>query len=309
MIFRQFMLRLASLPAVERFVTRGRSMRGVVRRFVAGERLEDGLAAVRRLNGDGARATLNYLGEDVVDEAGAEHACGEYLKLLEALASTALDANVSIKLTQLGLAFDRELASRNLERVVGRAAELGNFVRIDMESSAYTQVTLDFCQAVRERYPNAGVVIQAYLYRSAADVEDLIRRGTRVRLCKGAYREAAGVAFPNRDQVDANYLVLARRLLEAGEFPALATHDPRMIGGALRFAAVRNISPERFELQMLYGVRRDLQRQIIDRSYGLRVYVPYGGDWYPYLTRRLAERPANLAFLVRTILAEQRRGG
>ena len=307
MLFRQAMLRVAGLPAVQEFVTRGRAMRGVVRRYVAGESLDEAVAAARGLNAAGMRATLNCLGEDVLDRAAAERARGEYLELLEAIARHGLDANISVKPTQLGLAFDRRLTARNLAALADRAAELGSFVRIDMESSAYTQATLDLFYELFDRQPSVGVVIQAYLYRSAADVEELIRRGARVRLCKGAYREPPSLAYQRKAEVDDSYRRLSARLLEAGTFPALATHDTRMVHHARRFAAARRIGADRYEFQMLYGVRRDLQRRIVAHGYGLRVYVPYGKDWYPYLTRRLAERPANLIFLVNSVLAERGR--
>ena len=307
MLFRQLMLRVAALPTVREFVTGSRAMRGAVRRYVAGESIDGAVAAARTLNAAGMRATLNYLGEDVLDEPSAERACGEYLELLESIARHGLDANVSVKLTQLGLGFDRDLTARNLRSIVERAAELESFVRIDMESTAYTRVTLDLFYELFETRSNVGIVIQAYLYRSAADVEELIRRRARVRLCKGAYREPDSVAYQRKGDVDASYRRLSARLLEAGHFPALATHDPRMVQHARRFAAGRGVGADRYEHQMLYGVRRDLQRQIVARGYGLRVYVPYGKEWYPYLTRRLAERPANLLFLVNSTLAEWNR--
>jgi proline dehydrogenase len=305
-MFRELMLRAAASPGLERFVTRNRALRGLVRRFVAGEKLQAGLEAVRRLNSAGARATLDHLGEEVRDPATAARACREYLDLLDALSRERLDANVSLKLTQLGLRIDPGLCERNLTSIVERAAELGNFVRIDMESSGYTQLTLDIFYRLWGHYRNVGVVIQAYLYRSAADVETLIQRGVRVRLCKGAYREPPSVAYSAKRDVDENYRRLMERLLERGRFPALATHDARLIEHARRFTAARAIGSDRFEFQMLYGVRRDLQRAILADGHGLRVYVPYGPDWYPYLTRRLAERPANLLFVVGSLLKERR---
>jgi proline dehydrogenase len=306
MLFREVMLRAAGLPAVENAVRHGRAARGVVERFVAGETLEAAIAAVRRLNADGARASLNLLGEDVASAEAAAGAADEYVRQLEAIAAARLDANISVKLTQLGLAFDRSLAERHLERIVRRAAELDTFVRIDMESSAYTQVTLDLFNRVFERHQNVGVVVQAYLYRSPADVESLIRRGARVRLCKGAYREPPTVAYPNKADVDRGYADLMVRLLERGRFPGLATHDRRLIEFAIHTVEARGIGRDRFEFQMLYGVRRDLQAEVRRRGYGLRVYVPYGAEWYPYLSRRLAERPSNLLFLVSSVLREAR---
>lgn len=306
MLFRRALLRLAGLPGVEPTIRSSRLTSGVVRRFVAGEAADDAVATARGLAADGIRTTLNYLGEDVVDTAGAEHATGEYLRLLALLDHSDADVNVSVKLTQLGLGFDRSVAAANLERIVTRAAQRDRFIRVDMESSAYTQVTLDLVRTTFERHPNVGVVIQAYLRRSAADIDDLNRRGVRVRLCKGAYREGPDVAFPTAAEVGANYLRLAERLLAEGNRPALATHDPRMIHGALRIIGEQHVPPDRYEWQMLFGVRRDLQRALVNRRYAVRVYVPYGEDWYPYLTRRLAERPANLAFLVGSVLAEAR---
>jgi proline dehydrogenase len=306
MLFREAMLRAARLPAVEAAVTNGRAARGVVDRFVAGETLEAAVAAVRRLNQDGARASLNQLGEDVATRAAAEHAADEYTRQLEVIAAERLDANVSVKLTQLGLTFDRALAARNLERVVRRAAELDNFVRIDMEASAYTQATLDIFYALFERYRNVGVVIQAYLHRSRADVDELIQRGARVRLCKGAYREPPDIALPRKADVDRSYAHLMVRLLRAGHFPGLATHDRRLISFATHTVETGGLGRDTFEFQMLYGVRRDLQAEVRRRGFGLRIYVPYGAEWYPYLSRRLAERPANLLFLINSVLREAR---
>jgi len=306
MLFRETMLRVAGLPAVEQFVIGGPSARGLVRRFVAGETLSEALGAVRELNADGASATLNLLGEDVSDLAGADRARDEYIRQLAAIAAARLDANISVKLTQLGLTFDRSVAQKNLEAVVVRAAEQDCFVRIDMESSTYTQVTLDLFYALFERYQNVGVVIQAYLHRGSSDVEELIRRQARVRLVKGAYREPATVAMQRKQDVDRSFARLMERLVEHGRFPALATHDSRLIQYAIGQSHARGIGRERFEFQMLYGIRRDLQADVRRRGFGLRVYVPYGAEWYPYFSRRLAERPANLLFLLSSVLHEAR---
>jgi proline dehydrogenase len=271
--------------------------------------MADGLAAIRRLNDDGLRATLDHLGEEVRESSAAERARDEYLRLLDALAEQQLNANVSLKLSQMGLRVSPAQCEANVAQIVERAAQHRNFVRIDMESSAYTQPTLELFYRLFERRRNVGVVIQSSLYRSAADVEELIRLQARVRLCKGAYREPPTVAYPAKRDVDASFRRLMERLLEQGSFPALATHDVRLIRQAMAYVRAQNIGPERFEFQMLYGVRRDLQARIRRLGYGMRVYVPYGSDWYPYLTRRLAERPANLLFLVGSFVRELAESG
>jgi proline dehydrogenase len=226
---------------------------------------------------------------------------------LHAIERSGVAANVSLKLSQMGLDVDADMCRRHVERIVAQAAGFGNFVRIDMESSQYTQATLDLFRRIYERSNNVGVVIQAYLYRSEADIRMLNEIGARVRLCKGAYEEPADVAFPKKEDTDQNFVRLMQMLLSEGHYPGIATHDERMIAATREYANHHGISPNRFEFQMLYGVRRDLQRQIVHDGYRLRVYVPYGDQWYPYLMRRMAERPANLMFILRGVLRE--RGG
>jgi proline dehydrogenase len=270
-------------------------------RFVAGETLGDALDAARRINASGIAVTLDHLGENVTSLKEAEESCEEYLRALEEIRANGLDANVSIKLTQFGIDVDQAACRASVERLVKRSAELGAFVRIDMESSAYTDRTLRLVSDLHARYGATGAVIQAYLFRSEADVRELCRQRIRVRLCKGAYLEGPKVAYEKKADTDRNYIRLMRMLLDCGVYPALATHDEKMIAEAERYAAEAGIDPSRFEFQMLYGIRRDLQKRLVARGYRLRLYVPYGKAWYPYFMRRLAERPANVVFLMRNL--------
>jgi proline dehydrogenase len=274
-------------------------LRPLVLRFVAGESLADAVAVVRELNALGMKASLDYLGENTTDRAGAEASATAYVMALRAIAEDGLDANASVKLTSMGLDLGDSLAEQMLTEVLSHARDLDNFVRVDMESSQYTERTLELLDRVRAAgYLNTGPVIQAYLYRSAADVERLIAQGVRVRLCKGAYDEAPNVAFRRKRDTDRNFVRLMQRLLSDATYPAVATHDEDIIEQALAFTRQQGIGPERYEFQMLYGVRRDLQRRLVAEGYNMRIYVPYGTQWYPYLMRRLAERPANLAFMM-----------
>jgi len=268
---------------------------------VAGETLEDALSTGRRLKAEGIALTLDRLGESVtsLDEAAA--ARDEYLRVIEGLSQSGAEANVSLKLTQFGLDLSPDACRANVGQLVGRAAELGGFVRVDMESSEYVDRSLDLVKDLHARHQAVGTVIQAYLYRSQGDVEDLCERGIRVRLCKGAYLESAAVAFPRKADVDRNYVALMKTLLERGNYPAIATHDEKMIAETKAFAAARKVPRERFEFQMLYGIRRDLQRRLVAEGFRLRLYVPFGGAWYPYYMRRLAERPANVFFILRNL--------
>jgi proline dehydrogenase len=304
-LLRPTLLGAANHPDLRRLAEHHPVARAVARRFVAGETIEDGLAAAEALNRRGLLATLDHLGEHVANLDGARAAAETYLDVLDAIRRRGLDANVSLKLTQLGIDLDEVKCERLLARVVGRARELGNFVRIDMESSAYTERTLALFARIYERYPGSvGPVIQAYLYRSAADVRALIRLGARVRLCKGAYAEPAHLAYPDKADVDRSYVRLMEQLLLLAHYPALATHDELIIGHACRFAQRWEVGRHGFEFQMLYGIRRDLQDELQRYGYRVRVYVPFGASWYPYLTRRLAERPANLAFVLRSLVNE-----
>jgi len=271
-------------------------------RFVAGMEPADALRVTEQVNAQGISVTLDSLGESVNSEAEAHRAADVYHKLLESIAERRLDANISVKLTQMGLEQSPQLAESIAANLVQHARATGNFVRVDMEDSRLTQITLDIVRRVHARGDlrgAVGVVIQAYLYRSQADVEQLLAEGIRIRLCKGAYDEPPEVAYPRKLQVDENYLELGKMLLASPGFHAIATHDESIVDAIKAHAAVYGIDPCHFEFQMLYGVRRDLQRQLVSEGYKVRVYVPFGSEWYPYFMRRLAERPANVLFLAR----------
>jgi proline dehydrogenase len=276
--------------------------RRVSRRFVAGEKLEEAIQVIRNLNQQNLQVTLDVLGESVTQEAEARAAKDEYLRALDAIAANRVTSHVSVKLTQMGLAVDPDLALDNVRQIVGKAKAIGSFTRIDMEDATRTQATLNIYKTLREEFDNIGVVIQAYLYRSEADMQALLAMGANVRLCKGAYKEAPTVAFPSKKDVDANYLKLAQVYMDAngnhdGAFLALATHDEKIIDWAKDYVTAHRVANNRFEFQMLYGIRSDLQRELAADGYAMRVYVPYGSHWYPYFMRRLAERPANVVFL------------
>jgi proline dehydrogenase len=271
-------------------------------RFVAGMVPFDALRVAESVNHQGMAVTLDALGESVTSEAEAQQSAEVYHELLDMIAARKLDANISVKLTQMGLELSAPLAESIARSLAQHAHATGNFVRIDMEDSRLTQITLDIVRRLNARVETRGaigVVIQAYLYRSQADIEQLLADGIRVRLCKGAYNEPPEVAFPRKSDVDKNFIHLSKMLLDSPTYHGIATHDQAMIAAAKSFAAERAIDPSRFEFQMLYGVRRDLQRQLVKEGYRVRVYVPFGTAWYPYLLRRLAERPANAIFLAR----------
>jgi len=270
-------------------------------RFVPGEELSQAIEAARACNKSGMSASLDHLGENVITREDAERARAAYTEALEAIAAQAVEANVSLKLTHLGLDLGEDFCAEQLRAVTRRAAELGNFVRVDMEGSAYTARTLRMIHAARAETGAVGTVIQAYLYRSEEDVRDLLGIGCRIRLVKGAYREPASIAFRRKKDVDANFIKLMKILLPSGTYHALATHDPKMIEAAIRFAAEQNITKDKFEFQMLYGIRADLQTLLVRQGYRVRVYIPFGNDWFPYFMRRLAERPANLLFFLRNL--------
>ena len=296
---RSTLLKLSESKSFARWVTSNQTTRKMSHRFVAGEALEEAIAAVRACNDRGMSVSLDYLGENVATAADAQRARDAYLEVFDRIAAEKLDANVSCKLTQLGLDMSAEFCEGQLLSIVERAASYGNFLRADMEGSLYTARTIDVVRRVRSQSPAIGTVIQAYLYRSEQDVNDLLAYGCRIRLCKGAYQEPPEVAFPKKEDVDANYVKLIQLLLPSGFYHGIATHDPKMIAATIRCAAEKKISKEEFEFQMLYGVRTDLQRQLVRDGFRLRIYIPYGQDWFPYFMRRLAERPANLAFFVR----------
>jgi proline dehydrogenase len=299
------LLYLANRRPVHRLITQHDLLRGLAQRYVAGEELADGIVVAATLNTQGLQVSLDHLGESVTNAHEASRAVSAYLDALEAIAREQVEANISLKLTQLGLDLSYDMCVAHLRKILERARALDIFVRIDMESSAYTQRTLDVHRALwQEGFRNVGIVLQAYLYRTAADVERAIEEAIQVRLCKGAYLEPARVAYPNKADVDANFERLMYRLLTQGNHPAIATHDERLIVRAQDIARRENIGPERFDFEMLFGVRRDLQLRLVRNGYRLRVYLPYGKEWYPYLVRRLAERPANVAFFVRTLVSE-----
>jgi len=302
MALRRTLLYLSGHAGLRHWTETSPLARRLSSRFIAGDSLDQALDVCRKMRGEGIVATLDYLGENVrsLDEAAA---CRDtYLKILTNLHAAGLEPNVSLKLTQFGLDLSAEACEANVAMLVETAARIGGFVRIDMESSQYTDRTLGIVTRLHERFGVCGTVIQAYLRRSAADVDTLNRRQIRVRLCKGAYLEPETVAFPSKQDVFGNYLKLAGALLSNGVYPAIATHDERMITGTRKYAAEHGIDRARFEFQMLYGIRRDLQKRLVAEGYRLRLYVPFGEAWYPYFMRRLAERPANLLFLIRNLM-------
>ena len=292
------LLYLAQNKNVRNFVIHNRAARGVSHRFVAGEALNDAVEATRALNQRGMHVSLDHLGENVSDAKEALSAAQDYINILDCIKQAGVDANISIKLTALGLDIGQELCEQNVTRILEYAQQFPMFVRIDMEGSAYTEQTVDITLRMHERFEHVGTVIQSCLYRSKKDVEQLIVQGVRVRLVKGAYKEPKSVAFQNKGEVDHNYVKLMTMLLQHGNYPALATHDEAIINAACKFARDNGISKAAFEFQMLYGIRRDLQEKLVGQGYNMRVYVPYGSQWYPYLMRRMAERPANLVFVM-----------
>lgn len=304
---RSVLIWLSQRRSLARTAVRSPLTRSVVARFVAGETLQAALPAIAELKRAGLRTTVDVLGESVTSAADAAVAVDRYLATIAALSERGLDANVSVKLTQMGLEIDPATCLANVMRVVEALRAVDGFVRFDMEDHTTTDATLEIWRTAHEAYPKVGVVIQAALRRSSADVDAIIAVRGRVRLCKGAYDEPGTIAYRSRTAVDANYERLMERLLLADAYPALATHDSRLIAKAIAIAEREWIGRDRFEFQMLYGVRRDLQRTLIDRGYTVRIYVPYGGEWYPYFMRRLAERPANVAFMLRAILKEEAR--
>ena len=305
-MLRTTLLYLSNQPKVFKFVRGNRLARQFARRFVAGETIAEALAVVRELNAKGITASLDLLGESVHNDAEARAARDEYLRILDRIRESKVDANVSVKLTAMGLDIDHELCVGIMQDILTRAQAYDTFVRIDMESSEYTEITLKLFED--RLYPtwkaNVGVVLQSYLYRTFADVEHMVSLRARVRICKGAYKEPVKVAYPDKKDVDANYIKCMRELMLHGNYPGVATHDPAMIAEAKRWAKEKGITPDRFEFQMLYGVRRDLQEALVKEGWRVRCYVPFGTQWYPYLMRRLAERPANVAFITGNVIRE-----
>jgi proline dehydrogenase len=308
---RQGLLWLSERQGMFNFVRRNGLARRFASRFVAGESVEQGVEAARELGRRGITASLDLLGESITIESEATAARDQYLRMLDQMAASGVEVNVSVKLTQMGLDISEALCVANMIAILEQAAALDGFVRLDMEGSDYTERTLEFFRRrLFDRFrAHCGVVIQSMLRRSEQDIENLIAMGARVRLCKGAYLEPPEVAFPDKADVDRNYVRLMERLLVAGNYPGLATHDQAIIAHVREFTRRQGISSDRFEFQMLYGVRRDLQDGLRKAGYRLRVYIPFGTQWYPYLMRRLAERPANIAFMLGNIVREAVPGG
>ena len=309
-MLRKSLLYLSNQQKIFNFVRNNRIAKGFAARFVAGETIDEAMRAVATLNAKGITASLDLLGESVHNEGEARAASREYLHLLDEIERRKLDANVSVKLTAMGLDISEDLCVAIMQEILERAHGYGSFVRLDMESSAYTERTLHlFEHRLYPSYPkNVGIVLQSYLRRTFADVAHANDLKCRVRICKGAYQEPATVAFPEKADVDENYVRCMRVLMLEGNYPGIATHDEKIIAEAKRFAREKGIAPERFEFQMLYGVRRDLQEALVREGFRMRVYVPFGTQWYPYLMRRLAERPANVAFMTGNVLKEMMRG-
>jgi len=308
-VLRAGLLWLSEQPRIFRFVRGNGLARRFAARFVAGETIDAGVGALKALNAAGITASLDMLGESVHNADEAHAARDSYLQTLDRIKASRADANVSVKLTQMGLDIDETLCVENMRAIIARAKTHDSFVRIDMEQSDYTERTLQlFKRTFQPEFGNAvGVVLQSYLHRTEQDVDQMIALGARVRLCKGAYQEPATVAFPDKRDVDATYVRCMERLMLRGHYPGIATHDVRIIDHAKVFARDKGIQPARYEFQMLYGVRRDLQLALRREGYNVRVYVPFGTQWYPYLMRRLAERPANVAFLLGNVLRESLR--
>src|ERR1700742_121013 len=302
MLSKSILLYLSNSPKFKNFLTRFKSFNNVTRRFVAGEELTDAVAAIRQLNQKKIYATFDHLGESISSERETRAEVKEYADVLDAISVNTLNSNVSVKLTQLGLDVSPELCYDNTRAIVETARRYNNFVRIDMEDSTKTDSTLDIFRRLRGEFDNVGIVVQSYLYRTEKDIDDLLAIGARIRLCKGAYKEPESVAFQDKSDVDASYVKLMQKLLVSGIYHGIATHDEKMIAATRQFATEKKITADKFEFQMLYGVRRDLQDKLIADGYRVRVYVPYGQYWYPYFMRRLAERPANVWFVMKNMM-------
>ena len=301
-MIRRTLLFLSGQDQLKHILFRVPGSRGVSLRFVAGDTLEDAIRAAAKLNEAGLRVTLDFLGESVSDHEEARTAAGAYRASLEAIDDSVAESTISLKLTQLGLDIDEAFCESNLRSIVEQSARLGSFVRIDMESSAHTERTLRVFRRVFADHRNVGIVIQSYLRRSEQDVRELVALGAPVRLCKGAYQEPPSVAFQSREEVDGSFVSLMRLLLDGGVPAAIATHDDRMIQATIEHVSRAGLGADSFEFQMLFGVRRDYQLQLVEDGYGMRIYVPYGSQWYSYLMRRMAERPQNLRVGMRAVL-------
>ncbi len=301
-MLRSILLFLSEQPQLRRWMETSPTAERLTKRFVAGRTLERELEVCRRLNCEGILVTVDHLGEKVASVEDAAASLESYLEALRRIAAEKVDASISIKLTQFGLDLSEEICRQNVEKLLAGACKAGGYVEMDMESREYVDRTLAIAADMHERFGRVRSVIQAYLYRSGEDIAALCRKRVPVRLCKGAYREPPSVAYPNKSQVNESYKRLTEVLLEQGNYPAIATHDPNMIDHALQVAAKKGVPKSGFEFQMLYGIRRDLQARLVREGYRLRLYVPYGDAWYPYFMRRLAERPANLLFLLRNLV-------
>ncbi len=303
MVTRNTLIYLSRHEGLKDFAARFSPFKKMTTRFVAGEDIEEAIAAIREINARGATASFDHLNESVAGVAETDAEVREYRRILARIDETGIRSNVSIKLTQFGLEIDPELAYKQARTVVADAAVRGNFVRVDMESSHVTQVTIDIFKRLRAEFDldTVGIVLQSYLRRTWDDMQDLLKIPARIRICKGAYNEPPEVAFPDKKDTDENYIRVMQALLASGTYHGIATHDPRMIDATVDFAQREGIGKEAFEIQMLYGVRRDLQVQLARDGYNLRVYVPYGKHWYPYFMRRLAERPANVWFVLKNM--------
>ncbi|MEN3328586.1 MAG: proline dehydrogenase [Acidobacteriota bacterium] len=303
MITRDSLLWLSQREGLKDFATRFGFFKKLTTRFVAGDSIDEVIPFIRQLNSENCTASFDHLNESVGSAAEADVEVAEYLNILAKIDESHIRSNVSIKLTQFGLGLDAELAYRNARRVVEEAQRRGNFVRVDMEGSDVTQVTIDIFKRLRAEFGlnDVGIVLQSYLYRTYADAQELLKLPARIRICKGAYSEPPEVAFPDKKDVDANYIKVMQLLLASGTYHGIATHDPKMIDATIDFVKREGIGKEKFEFQMLYGIRRDLQRQLARDGYNVRIYVPYGKHWYPYFMRRLAERPANVWFVLKNL--------
>ena len=307
-MLRSVFIALSTNRPLRAFSERNSLGRRLSRRFVAGMSVDEAIAAVDELSAENIDASLDSLGESVVQVSQAEEGAAQYHQLLDRIAARKLRANISVKLTAMGMDIGGhgagpDLAERIVGELVAHAVEADSFVRLDMEGSDYTEATLGITERLHARFPGrVGTVLQAYLYRTADDAERLLRQGIRIRLCKGAYKEPPNLAFPNKIDVDANYVKLMKRMVTSGVFCGMATHDEAIIDQLRRFVREQKIGSEAFEFQMLYGVRRDLQRQVVHEGFRMRTYVPFGTEWYPYFMRRLAERPANVVFLAKNLL-------
>ena len=304
MLTRSALIYLSQKEGLKDFAARFRLFKKLTTRFVAGETIDEAVAAIRELNAERCSASFDHLNESVANPQEAQGEVREYLRILEQIDETGINSNVSIKLTQFGLELDPELAYQNARTVVAEAARRGNFVRVDMESSAVTQVTIDIFKRLRSEFGlnDVGIVLQSYLRRTYDDAVDLLKLPARIRICKGAYNEPPEVAFPDKHDTDSNYVRVMQLLLKSGVYHGIATHDPKMIEATIAFMQREGLAKDAFEFQMLYGVRRDLQHKLARDGFNMRVYVPYGKHWYPYFMRRLAERPANIWFVLKNLL-------